>query len=123
MVNFRGPGSSPEKRKAGTASDQKCRTIAVAGRLLMTCFQPCDDAAYINWLQAHSDGYVINTEPSGRGDMKLHRAICRTIRYRPPFIGPSYVKVCSTSLEEADDWARQRRGEPAPRCRAMQCWP
>ncbi len=89
----------------------------------MTCFQPGDDAAYLDWLDANPDGYVINTEPGGRGYAKLHRTICGTIRYRPPFVGPSYIKICSTSLEEADEWARQRRGAPAERCRAPQCWP
>jgi hypothetical protein len=89
----------------------------------MTCFEPPDDDAYLAWIGAHPDGYVINTEPSGRGDMKLHRTVCRAIRYRPPFIGLSYVKICSMSLEEADEWARQRRGTPADRCRAPQCWP
>jgi hypothetical protein len=28
--------------------------------------------------------------------VKLHRAACRTIRYRPPFIGSSYIKICAT---------------------------
>ncbi len=89
----------------------------------MTCFEPRDDAAYLGWVATHPDGYVINSEPGGRGYIRLHRASCDTIRSRPPFIGPSYIKICFTSLEEADKWALQRRGEPAPRCGAYQCWP
>ena len=89
----------------------------------MTYFQPPDETSYLAWLAANPDGYVINAEPSGRGDVKLHRAACRTIRYKPPFIGSSYIKICATSLEEADEWVLQRRGSHAPRCQAYQCWP
>lgn len=89
----------------------------------MTWFQPNNDDAYLAWLDANPDGYVINTEPGGHGYARLHRAACGTIRYRPPFVGPSYIKICATSLKEADEWARQRRGTPAQRCRAPQCWP
>ena len=45
------------------------------------------DSAYLAWLDVHPDGYVINTEPGGRGYARLHRAICDTIRNRPPFTG------------------------------------
>lgn len=89
----------------------------------MTCFEPRDDASYLAWLDSNRDGYVINTEPGGRGYVKLHRAVCRWISYRPPFIGPSYVKVCTSSLEDAEQWVFARRGIPADRCRASQCWP
>ena len=51
--------------------------------------RPGDDSAYLAWLDVHPDGYVINTEPGGRGYARLHRAICDTIRNRPPFTGPS----------------------------------
>ena len=89
----------------------------------MAIFQPPDDAAYLAWLDANPDGYVINTEPGGRGYARLHRATCDTIRTRPPFIGPFYIKLCSTSVEEFDEWAFQLRGAPAQRCGAYQCWP
>jgi hypothetical protein len=74
-----------------------------------------DDSAYLAWLYAHPDGYLINTEPGGRGYARLHRAICDTIRSRPPFTGPSYIKICSTSLEELDEWAlpAERHGRAA----------
>lgn len=88
----------------------------------MTCFEPRDDASYLAWLDSHKDGYVINAEPGGRGDVKLHRSVCRTIRYRPPFVGRSYIKVCASSPEEADQWVLDRKGVPADRCRAYQCW-
>jgi hypothetical protein len=89
----------------------------------MAFFEPYDDASYLAWLDANPDGYVINAEPSGRGFVKLHRAVCDTIRNRPPFIGPSYVKICSSSLEDAERWVLDRKGIPVDRCRAYQCWP
>jgi len=88
----------------------------------MACFHPPNDDTYLAWLAAHPDGYVINTEPSGRGDMRLHRAGCRTIQYRPPFVGTSYIKICCTRVDEADQWAMQRRGTPASRCGSPGCW-
>lgn len=90
----------------------------------MAIFEPRDDSAYRAWLAAYPQGYVINTEPGGRGYALLHRATCGTIDSQPPFIGPSYIKICSTSLDELDEWALQRRGAPAPRCKAQgrNCW-
>lgn len=85
--------------------------------------RPGDDPAYLGWLDLHPDGYVINTEPGGRGYARFHRAICDTIRNRPPHISSSYIKICSGSLEELDEWALLRRGTAAQRCGANQCWP
>lgn len=84
----------------------------------MTCFEPRDDSSYLVWLDSHEDGYVINAEPSGRGDVKLHRAVCRTIRYRPTLIGRSYIKICASSLEEVNQWVLDPKGVPAVRCQA-----
>ena len=92
----------------------------------MVIFQPRDDDAFIAWLDANPNGYVINTERErgGRGYVMLHRATCNFIRKWPPFIGPSYVKFCSTSLDQLEGWAVQRTGGPAPRCQARgtNCW-
>jgi hypothetical protein len=45
----------------------------------------------------------------------LHRASCTTITRRALFTGP-YIKVCSSSLAQLDEWAQARNGTPAPRC-------
>jgi hypothetical protein len=91
----------------------------------MAIFQPRDDDAFIAWLDANPDGYVVNTERGGRGYVMLHRATCNFVRKWPPFIGPSYVKLCSTSLAQLESWAVQFTGGPAPRCKARgtNCWP
>ena len=43
------------------------------------------DAEYLNWVEEHRGGYVINIGRSGRGITRLHRASCWTITRRPPF--------------------------------------
>jgi len=90
----------------------------------MAIFQPRDDNAFIAWLDANPNGYVINTRRGGRGYVMLHRATCNFIRKWPPFIGPSYVKLCSASLDQLESWAVQFTGGPAPRCtaRGTNCW-
>lgn len=80
----------------------------------MAVFEPRDDAAYLAWLAAYPDGYVINAAPSGRGYVLLHCATCSHIRTRAPFIGPAYIKVCSDSAAELDAWALRRRNAAAP---------
>jgi hypothetical protein len=90
----------------------------------MAIYQPRDDSAYKAWLATHPNGYVINAEPGGRGYALLHRATCGTIGSQPPFIGPSYIKICSASLDELNEWVLQRRGTPIQRCnaRGRNCW-
>jgi hypothetical protein len=38
----------------------------------MSIFQPPDDPAYLAWLDANPNGYVINTERGGRQYVMLH---------------------------------------------------
>ena len=91
----------------------------------MAIYEPPDNAAYLAWLDANPNGYVINAEPGGGGYVLLHRATCTHMRSHPPFIGPTYIKVCSDSPSELDLWALQSpRGTAAPRCKARgtNCW-
>ena len=77
------------------------------GRWIIAIFQPPDDPTYRAWLGANPNGYVINAEPGGRGYVLLHLATCVHMRNRPPFIGPTYIKICSDSAAELDVWALQ----------------
>jgi hypothetical protein len=90
----------------------------------MAIYEPPDDAAYLTWLNANPNGYVINEERGGQGYILLHRAGCYFMRSSPPFIGATYVKVCSDSPSELDARALKRRGAAAPRCKArgVNCW-
>ena len=74
-----------------------------------------NDAAFLAWLSAHGDGYVINIGRGGHGYARLHRADCGTITRRPPLTGP-YIKICSVSLAELGHWSAQRPGATVSSC-------
>lgn len=76
-----------------------------------------DDRGYLDWLDHHPDGFVINTgrTPSA-AYLMLHRASCRTITGRPAkgaaFTG-EYAKVCG-ERNELEEFARHLGGYPRP---------
>jgi hypothetical protein len=83
-------------------------------------FRDHDDVGYLQWLAGHHDGFVINIQRSHNPrDARLHTVGCRTITGTPArgdtFTG-DWVKVCSVSLEELDDWAVQEVGSAVQRC-------
>src|SRR5712692_10274438 len=47
------------------------------------------DRAYLAWMAAHVNGYVINIGRSGRGYARLHRVACATITSRPRSPAPT----------------------------------
>ena len=67
-----------------------------------------DNQAYLSWVAAHPDGFVINIQRSlNPSDARLHRASCYTIRGEPPrgeFVG-EYIKICSESQTDLTGWA------------------
>ena len=72
-----------------------------------------DDAeqAYLRWVQAHPNGYVLNA-PKGEGKVSyamLHRATCRSISsdQHTNYTTTSYTKVCSLKKQELVDWGRK----------------
>ena len=79
-----------------------------------------NDAGYLDWLNGHQDGFVVNTyrHPSP-GYLKLHLATCPTITRMQPFgktwTAHEYSKVCANSRIDLDNWARQTlRGQLDP---------
>ena len=81
---------------------------AVAG--LITC---------AGWAD-HSRGYVINIERTyNPRDVRIHAAYCATITGTPArgdtFTG-DWIKVCSRSLTELGNWAKQHTGAVVKRC-------
>ena len=79
-----------------------------------------DDQGYLAWTAAHPGDYVINIQRSlNPADARLHRADCRTINGRPArgaaWTGP-YIKICSASAQELQDWARTHLGTQITRC-------
>ncbi len=87
-------------------------------------FRDRGDDGYLRWIDAHHHGYVINIQRSHNPrDARLHTAICQTITGTPArgsaFVG-DWVKVCSASLAELDDWAMRETGSALQRCPVCQ---
>lgn len=79
-----------------------------------------DEAAYLAWLAANPDGYVINIARSHTATTgRLHAADCRTISGTNPeggrWVG-QYVKICAERLTDLEDWASRVVGKPVARC-------
>ncbi|GAA1699853.1 hypothetical protein MMUR_26410 [Mycolicibacterium murale] len=79
-----------------------------------------DDPGYLQWLDTHPDGYVINILRSySPNAARLHRASCWTItglRSKGASLTGQYVKVCAEQLAELDRWATRQVGQPIARC-------
>ena len=80
-----------------------------------------DDAGYLAWIERNQHGFVVNT--SRNTDPRyliLHRASCGTIRGKPAcgdrWTG-DYIKACSESRADLDQWARQIAGGDLHPCR------
>ncbi|MCW1920431.1 hypothetical protein NX862_16840 [Rhodobacter sp. KR11] len=76
-----------------------------------------DDAAYLDWLNAHPDGYVVNLSRSLSGDYAvLHRAQCGGIRSEKVKPGAyterGYVKLCGVSIVELRRLMSEVQGRP-----------
>jgi hypothetical protein len=79
-----------------------------------------DDAGYVDWLDAHPNGYVINIARNQTATTsRLHRADCRTINGQNPhkgrWTGP-YIKVCAQQRAELQRWATDNVRAPIPPC-------
>jgi len=81
-----------------------------------------DDAGYVNWLDAHPDGYVINISRSHRPTgSRMHRAGCRWIRStgQPRQQTRTYVKICAERVDELEQWAIDKMLEPIQGCQCL----
>jgi hypothetical protein len=76
-----------------------------------------DDEAYLHWVAANPDGYVINTNRGiNSGYMVLHRACCNDIsaaaKYEfGAYTQRQYAKVCAESRDQLREWVK-RNGRP-----------
>ncbi|HVC68864.1 MAG TPA: hypothetical protein VNC61_01235 [Acidimicrobiales bacterium] len=86
-----------------------------------------DDAGYLAWASAHTDGFVVNADrATSPNSLMLHRATCICI------VGPAgsgrtrtanYRKVCATDLAALVDWCRSDIGADPGCCRHCHPWP
>ena len=83
-------------------------------------FRDRNDLDYLRWLGRSLPGlcdqHRADLQPR---DVRLHAAYCATITGTPArgdtFTG-DWIKVCSGSLTELDDWAKQHTGAVVKRC-------
>ncbi|MDQ2655727.1 MAG: hypothetical protein M3Z20_22085 [Chloroflexota bacterium] len=65
-----------------------------------------DEEAYVRWLDANANGFVVNMHTLGKNKSLLHRARC--MHLFPPEPGKvhtiAYPKACSCDLEEVRQW-------------------
>lgn len=71
-----------------------------------------DDEAYLQWVDKHPLGYVINAPKQHTGyPNMLHRASCASVttRQRTNYTTTDYMKLCSLDRQELVTW-----GESSP---------
>jgi serine/threonine protein kinase len=74
-------------------------------------FLPESDAQYLQWLESHRAGFVVNTQRRlSANQMVLHRARCKMIAEARPdaepggFVERHLIKVCADDVESLRDW-------------------
>lgn len=86
--------------------------------------RPGEDGAYLEWLEAHPAGFVLNTGRGGVRYTRLHLASCAGIRELSgggtTFTGGQWIKFCSASIAELDEWTLQHKGAVGTRCGTCQ---
>ena len=81
-----------------------------------------DDQGYRSWLAAHPNGLVVNSYRTPSASyLPLHSASCRHINRPFPAHGRTwtegeYIKVCSLSRDDLDEWARKATGGQLREC-------
>jgi hypothetical protein len=86
--------------------------------------RPGEDRAYLEWLEAHPAGYVLNTGRGGVRYTRLHLASCTGIQKLAgrgtTFTGGQWIKFCSPSIAELDEWSLRYKGTAGQRCGTCQ---
>lgn len=83
-----------------------------------------DDPGYVAWVTESPQGYVLNMQRSlSAGDARMHTASCahlaRAIDASASAqrrLTTTYIKVCSPSVDELDEWSANRVGAQIKRC-------
>ncbi|MDP9364231.1 MAG: hypothetical protein M3Q10_08400 [Chloroflexota bacterium] len=80
-----------------------------------------NDEGYLQWLDGHPAGFVLNTSRPAKADyLILHRATCGTITGNPArgsrWTTGDYQKICAEHRSELDRWAHVTAGGTPTRC-------
>ena len=83
-----------------------------------TIFQD-DDDGFFDWVEAHPDGYLINTYPDPKPSfLVLHHSKCRHVNDTQGVDRTTNrVKVCSDDRHELEQWAMDTVGGEVTLCR------
>ena len=81
-----------------------------------------DDTGYLAWVESHQHGFVVNsTRTPDPRYLILHRASCGTITGKPArgdrWTTGDFIKVCSDTRSDLEQWARQISGDELHPCR------
>jgi len=114
-----GPVSTVERPRAALARREPQAQDVAAG---VVSFLD-DDDGYLRWLEAHPDGYVVNSDRVPRATyVVLHRAECRTINPARLAGGAektwtiAYRKTCAADVAGLTGWVRTAVGDGARAC-------
>ncbi len=77
-----------------------------------------DDQAYLQWVAANPDGFVLDLPRGEPGGALLHRATCERLADDQAGGGwtAGSLRLASGEKWRLDDWAEGELGRPAPRC-------
>jgi hypothetical protein len=77
-----------------------------------------DDHGFFGWLDGHPDGYFLNCERRPKPNyLVLHRPSCPHFTRNPIHWTKEYIKVCSVSRSDLEEWASGTVGGSATLCR------
>lgn len=85
-----------------------------------------EDDDYLAWVENHQGGFVVNSyRIPKKSYLILHRATCKHISRTAPerirWTSGDYIKICSTSVSDLEQWARDNADESLSHC--GQCHP
>ena len=80
-----------------------------------------DDSGYLDWIDRHPDGFVVNTYRTPNPQyLLIHRASCHSISKKtsPDYTWTEggYLKACASAYDELDRWARREVGGELKAC-------
>jgi len=79
-----------------------------------------DETAYLEWVEANQNGYVVNVdEPRYFPQYPMvHRASHKVISTpaRTNYTTGNFIKVCSLDLAALEQWSHEKYGRPLNRC-------
>ena len=79
-----------------------------------------DDSGFLGWLDDHADGYFLNSDRNPKPTyLVMHRPSCPHFDRSPSVRWTKdYIKICSRSRDDLEEWASGTVGGEATLCRS-----